>query len=145
MQSEAVSGNGPAGLCLPPVIDHRNLQAVLGPFERIRIRSFACQKQGLEFRQVIVLHQLCLGVFALNRPEGSGGGEHNLDLVIGYHPPECARIRRAHRFALKNYGGATLEQRSVDNIGMPDHPADIGCRPVDITGIDIVNVAHGPL
>ena len=126
------------------MVDHRDVQAVFGPFERVRIQTLTGQKKGFKIGQIIIFHQFGPGVFAFYGAKRRGGGEHDLDVVFGYHPPENTGIRGAHRFAFEQNGGATFEQRSIDDVGMTDHPAHIRSRPVNITGSHIVDGAHGP-
>ncbi len=37
-----------------------------------------------------------------------------------------------------------MEERAVDNVGMPDHPADIGSCPEDLAGLHTIDVLHAP-
>ena len=60
-------------------------------------------------------------------------------------PPEDAGVRRSDRLALEQDCRASGDQRRIDDVGMPDHPADVGCRPVDVPGLDIIDVRHRPL
>jgi hypothetical protein len=53
-EADWVSGDAPAGLCLPPMIDHRFLQKLFRPFQRRRIGALAGEKQRAEFRQVML-------------------------------------------------------------------------------------------
>ncbi len=139
-----VGADGPAGFGLPPVVDDRDAEVVFGPVQGVRIEPFAGQKEGFEVGQVVIFHQFRFGIFAFDGPEGRGGGKHGFDLVLGDHPPEYAGIRRAHRFAFEQNGGAAFEQGAVDNVGVPHNPADIRGRPVNIAGIHVVDVFHGP-
>jgi hypothetical protein len=126
------------------VVHHRHLEAIFGPVQGVGVGALAGQEQGLEIGQVVLFHQFGIGVLALDGPKGRGRGEHGLDLVVGDHPPEHAGIRCAHRFALEQDGGAALEQRAVDDVAVAHHPAHIRGRPVDVAGIHVVDVLHGP-
>ena len=101
MQSQTITGNGPAGFGLPPVIDHRNLQVVFSPFQSVRIQALTGQKKGFKIGQIVIFHQFSPGIFAFNGPKCSGGGKHDFDVMFGYDPPEDTGIRGAHRFAFK--------------------------------------------
>ncbi len=59
-------------------------------------------------------------------------------------PPECTGIRCTDRFSFIEDGCTSVKQGSVYNIRMPDHPADIGCCPVDFTGTDSIDIFHTP-
>src|SRR3546814_16959368 len=58
LDAHAVGGHRPAGFGLPPVIDHRTVQAVLGPVHGIGVGAFAGQEQRAELRQVVLPDQL---------------------------------------------------------------------------------------
>ena len=64
--------------------------------------------------------------------------------MLGNHPPECTGIRGAHGFSLVEDGRAAIEERAVDDIGMPDHPADIGSSPEDLAGLHAIDILHAP-
>ena len=70
-------------------------------------------------------------------------GEH-LDVVLGYDPPEGARIRGADGLSFVNDSGAPMQQWSIYNIGVADNPANIGSCPVHITRFDVVDIFHAP-
>ena len=55
----AVGGDRPAGLGLPPVIDHRHLQRRFGPAQRVRVGALAGKEQGAEARQVVAWRCAC--------------------------------------------------------------------------------------
>ena len=50
-------------------------------------------------------------------------------------PPEGAGIGRADRLALVEHRRAAVQQRRVDDVGMADHPADIGGAEIDLAGL----------
>ncbi len=45
-----IGGDGPAGFRLPPVIDDRNLQLLLGPLHGVGIGALAGEEERLELR-----------------------------------------------------------------------------------------------
>ena len=143
-EADRIAGDRPAGLGLPPVIDHRLLQELLGPFDGRRIGALAGEEQRAEVRQVVLREQLAVRVFLLDGAERGRRGEHRGALVLGDDAPERARVRRADRLALVEDRGAAVEQRRVDDVGVPDHPADVGGRPVHLAGLDAVVVLHRP-
>ena len=130
------------GLGLPPVIDHRLAQQFRRPHRGRRIAALAGEEQCLQLRQIVVVQQLAVGVLLLDRPHRGRRGEQHLHAVLRAHPPERAGVRRADRLALVHHAGAAAQQRRVDDVGVADHPADIGRRPIDVAGIDAVQHAH---
>src|SRR3546814_10187455 len=48
-------------------------------------------------------------------------------------------------FRSVEHGGGAVQQRRVDDVGVADHPADVGGRPPDLAGVDVVDVLHRPL
>ena len=91
-----------------------------------------------------MFQQLRPGVFSLDGAECRGGGKHGFDIVFGNDPPENACIGRADRFAFEKDGCTAFEQGGIDDVGVPHHPADVGCRPVDIACIHVINIFHAP-
>src|SRR6266852_8794905 len=61
------------------------------------------------------------------------------------YAPERARIGSADRLAFVKNGRAPMKQRSIDDVGMPDSPAEVGGGPEDFAGVDAVDVLHAPL
>ena len=37
-----------------------------------------------------------------------------------------------------------MEQRRVDDVAVAHHPADVGGRPIDLAGLDAVEIFHRP-
>ncbi len=89
--------------------------------------------------------ELAVRIFLADRTERSRRGEQRHRLVLGDHPPERARIRRADRLAFIHDRSRAMEQRAVDDIAVADHPADVGGAPPDFTRLDAVEVEHRPL
>jgi hypothetical protein len=127
------------------VVEHRHFELVLCPDERGRIETLAGEKQRPKLREIELLDEIAVRVFALDRSEGGRRREQARDLVLRDHPPEHAGIRRSDRLALEQHRGAAAHQRSVHDVGMAHHPADVGRRPVDLPRLDAVDVLHGPL
>src|SRR5260221_5885372 len=69
LDAEAIRGDRPARLGLPPVTDDRHAKLLLGPFDGWRIGALAGEEEGAEFRQIVPADQLTLGVLAADRPE----------------------------------------------------------------------------
>ena len=145
VQANAIGGNGPTGFRLPPVIDHRHADLFLGPVKRIGIGALAGQEQITEMRKIEILHQRTVRIFALDGAERRRRSEQDIDLVVADHPPERTGVGCPHRLAFVKNGGAAVKQRRVNDVGMADDPADIGRRPVYVTGIHPVDVLHRPL
>ena len=66
-------------------------------------------------------------------------------LVLRDHPPERAGVGRADRLALVEDRRAAVQQRRVDDVGVADHPADVGGRPEHLARLDAVDVLHRPV
>ena len=64
--------------------------------------------------------------------------------VLGDHAPERAGVRRADRLALVEDRGAAVQERRIDDVGVADHPADVGRRPPHFAGLDAVEIFHRP-
>src|SRR5258708_5877007 len=52
LYAETVGGDRPAGLGLPPMVDDRDTQLLLGPGNRRRVGAFAGQEQGAELPEI---------------------------------------------------------------------------------------------
>ncbi len=85
-----------------------------------------------------------VGIGAADRPQCGGRGEHDVHPVLLDQPPVGSRIRRSDRFAFEQNRGGAHQQRGVDDIGMADHPADIGGGQHDLAAGYVVDVAHRP-
>ena len=139
-----VAGDAPAGFGLPPVIDHRLFQMLLGPLHGRRVGAFAGKKQRTEAREIVAADVLSRRVFLLDRAERGRRGEQRHRLVLGDDAPERARVRRADRLALVEDRGAAAEQRRIDDVGVADHPADVGGAPPGLALLDAVEAVHRP-
>ena len=65
--------------------------------------------------------------------------------MLGDDPPEHAGVGRSDGLAFKQHRRATGDQRRIDDVGMADHPADVRCGPVNLAGMGVIDVRHGPL
>ncbi len=92
----------------------------------------------------MLAHVHAVRVLLLDRADRRRRGEQCLHSVLGRHPPERARVRRAHRLALVEHGRRAEHQRPVHDVGVADHPADVGGGPVHVAGMGVVDVAHAP-
>ena len=88
--------------------------------------------------------QLALRVFFLDGAERGWRSEQGTGAVLGNHPPERARIRRADRLALVKDRGAAMQKRAIDDVAVADHPADVGGGPPHFARIDAVEIFHRP-
>src|SRR5450755_3854649 len=145
LDSDAVGGDRPPGLGLPPVIDHRHAELLLRPAERLGIAALAGQKQRAEPRQVIAADVGALRVLLTDGAERRRRSEHRADPVLGDHPPERPRVGRPDRLALVQHGRAAVHQRRVHDVGVTHDPADIGRRPEHLARLHVVDVLHRPL
>ncbi|MNL20179.1 hypothetical protein D3C87_1414140 [compost metagenome] len=133
-QPHRVCDNRPAGLSLPPVIDHRYLQLLLSPFERFRVQALAGKKQSPQSQQIMVFDQFALGIVATDRSKCRRCGEKDFDIMLSNDAPECSGIRCANRLSFENDTRIAVQKRCVDDVGMTDDPADIRCCPEHLTG-----------
>ena len=126
------------------MVDDGHLQLLLGPFDRVGIGALAGQEQRAEVRDVVAADMLAVRVLLLDGAERGRRGEQRHDAVLGDDAPECAGVGRADRLALEQDRRRAVQQRPVDDVGMADHPADIGSRPEDLAGLDAELVPHRP-
>ncbi len=145
LDPHAVGRDRPAGLGLPPVVDHRHPELVLRPVQRVGVAPLAREKQGAQRRQVVFADQRALGILLADRAERGRRREQRDHAVLGDHAPERARVGGADRLALVQHGRAAVQQRRVDDVGVTDDPADVRRRPPDLARFDPVDVRHRPL
>ena len=143
LEAVQVGGNGPAGLGLPPVIDHRHRQQVVEPVEGRRIQALAGQEQRLEATDVVLCHQLGVRILLLDGAKGGGRGEEALHPILADQSPEGAGIRGLHRLALVDHGGGAAQQRRIDDIGVADHPPHVRGGEEDLARRHVVDGLHG--
>ena len=145
LDSHRVGTDRPAGLCLPPVVDHRNTQLVLRPQDGVGVGALAGKEQMLQARRVVLCEERGVRIGPLDRAERCRRGEQDLHPVLGDDPPEHAGVGRSDGLAFKQHRRATGDQRRIDDVGMADHPADVRCGPVNLAGMGVIDVRHGPL
>ena len=144
LEPERIADDRRAGLGLPPMVDHRHLQDVLRPDQRVGVGPLASQEQRPELREVIGRQQRRVGILLADRAEGRRGREQHHRLVLGDQPPEGAGIGRAHRLALIEHRGRALDQRRIDDVAVADDPADIRRRDHHLARLHAVEIVHRP-
>ena len=143
-EADGIAGDAPAGLGLPPMVDHRDFQHVFRPGHRRRIGALAGKKQRAEFRQIVFADLRAGRIVLLDGAERRRRGEQSDDAMIGADAPERAGIGRADRLALVHDRRRAMKQRRIDDVAVPDHPADVGGAPPHLAGIDAVEIFHRP-
>ncbi len=126
------------------MIDDRNTELLFRPVQRIGIGALAGEKQCPKFFEIVVTDELPLRVLLLDGAKCGRRSEHDRHLVLCNHPPECSGVRRADGLAFVEDGRVAVEQRRIDDVGVADDPADIGCRPVHFPGLYPIYVLHAP-
>ncbi len=142
-ETAEIGGDGPAGFGLPPVIDHRFSQQLPDPLRGRRIAALAGQIEGLQARQVVGGHQGAGRILLLDGAQRGGGGEQGMGAVLGADPPQRAGIRRADRLALVENRGQPGQQRRVDDVAVPHHPAHVRGGEHHLPGGQAVDHGHG--
>ena len=127
------------------MVDHGHAQLLLGPPERLRIAALAREEECAETRQVVATDVLAFRILLADGAKGGRGGEERAHPVVGDHAPERARIGCADRLSLVEHGGAAVEERRIDDVGVADDPADVRRGPVHLSRRDVVDVLHRPL
>ena len=145
LDSEAVGGDRPASLRLPPVIDHRHLELLFGPAECFRVAAFSGEEERAEAREVIASDQFAFGILLADRAEGSRCREERAHIVLGDHPPERPRVGSADGLAFVENCRTAVQERPVHDVRVADDPADVGGRPVHLARPEVVDMAHRPL
>src|SRR5439155_6190705 len=106
-----VATDRPAGLRLPPMIDHGNAQALLRPQQRVGVAALAGKEQRPQLGKVILLDVVTTRIVPLDGTERRRRGEERVYAMLRADAPERARIGRANRFSLVEDGRASLEER----------------------------------
>ena len=81
-EPERIGCDRPAGLGLPPMVDHRHAEDPLGPVQGLRVGPFAGQEQGAEPAQIVPREQPALVVGLADRTQRGGRGEQHLDAML---------------------------------------------------------------
>lgn len=76
LDAEAVGGDRPARLGLPPVINHRDAELLLRPAQGVGVAAFAGQEERAVLAQIVVADQTPRRVLLANGAEGRRRGEH---------------------------------------------------------------------
>ena len=142
LQTLQIGNDRPAGLGLPPVIDDRHRQQVLQPMEGRRIEPFAGQEQRPQARNVMPLQPPAIGIFLLDRAKGGRRGKEGPRSVLLDQAPESPGIGGPYRLALVDQRGAAVDQRSVDDVGVADDPADVRGREEHLAGRHAIDALH---
>ena len=96
------------------------------------------------FERSYLRMMVAVRIVAADGAEGGRRGEERRHVVLGDDAPEGAGVGRADRLALVEHARAAVQQRRVDDVGMADHPADVGGGPERLAGIDAVDRLHRP-
>ena len=144
-EAHAVGRDGPAGLGLPPVVDHRDPQERLGPKAGVRVQRSPARNRHAEPREVVLAHHPPSRVLPLDGSKCGGRGEEDADPVLLDDPPELARIRRAHRLAFVDDRRAAVQQRRRRRCtsGRRPSPRSEAAQKTS-PGADAVDVVHDP-
>ncbi len=140
IHARQVGQHRPAGLGLPVMVDDRNLQRVGDPARGRFVQRLAGQEQITQAGDVVLRHVLL--ILRLQDSHRRRRREHGPHLIFVDDLPPDARVR-PNRQPFVEDGRRTVDQRSVDDIGMPHHPADVGGGEHGLAGVDVVEVLHG--
>jgi hypothetical protein len=127
------------------VVEHRHSEQVLRPSKRIGVEALAGEEERPKSREIVLSDEFAPRVFALDRPKAVGAVKKQAILVLRDYAPERAGIRRADGLPFEQNRRAAVDERPVDDVGMPDDPADVRSRPVHLAGPDSVDVSHHPV
>src|SRR6185369_14733186 len=98
-QTRAIRADGPTSFRLPPVIDDRHTELLLGPREGVGIATLTSEEQRAEVFQIVLSQVFTSMIFAFDSPESSGRGKERAHIVLRDHTPKRTGIRRADGFA----------------------------------------------
>ncbi len=141
-EAAEAGGDRPAGLGLPPVIDDRAAEFFGGPLGGRRIAPLPGEEKRLEAAHVVGEPEFRLRVLLLDGAHGGRRGEQHLHPMLGDDPAKRPGIGRADRLSLIHHAGRADQERRIDDVGMPDHPADVGRGPKHVARGDPVDHAH---
>ncbi|EPJ40338.1 hypothetical protein STAFG_2587 [Streptomyces afghaniensis 772] len=145
LDAHRVGDDGPAGLGLPPVVDHRDAQQIARPVVGLGIEALAGQEEVAQAGQVVARGERSPRVLLPDRPESGGCREHGPDPVLGGNAPELARVRGAHRLALVQHRRRAGQQGRVDDVRVADDPADVGTGEHRLARAHVVDGPHRPV
>ncbi len=144
-QPPRARADGPAGLGLPPVVDHRDTELVPSPRVGVGVEALAGEEQRAQRRRVVAGQQRGVRVLLADGAHGRRRGEHPRHPVVGDDAPERPGVGGADRLALVEHRGAAREQRRVDDVGVADHPADVARGEPHVAGPGTEDVPHRPV
>ena len=130
----------PAGLGLPVVVHDRPADRVGDPLRGRLVERLAGEEQRAQARQVVLRQPT--RILLLQHPDRGGRGEHHRRLVALHELPEDPRVG-AQRRALVQDRRHPADQRPVDDVRVPDHPADVAGAEVGLAGVAAEDVLHG--
>ena len=131
--------NRPASFGLPVVVDDGHSQRVADPLRCGFVQGLSRQPQGLEAGDIVFLEPA--GVLLLEHTHGRGGREHVRDLVLFHNAPPHTSVRASGQ-AFVHDGGHARDERAVDDVAVPHHPADVAGGEVGLAGLRIKNMLH---
>src|SRR5208337_2396466 len=139
MKGRRRAAQEPAIFSLPPGVNdgcptlaHR---VVIPPPHR-RLDRFAHRGHVLE---TVMIFRRLVGPGTPKCPYRGRRGVKDVDVEFFGDPPRTPGVGMSRKPLVHNRGGGE-GQRPVDNIGMTGDPADIGHAPVDVLGMDVLNV-----
>src|SRR6516164_8265574 len=108
--AKTIGAYRPASFGLPPMVDDRDAQLLLGPGDGRRVGALAGQEQRPELLEIASPDQIAV---PLDRTEGGRCRKEDPNAMLLDDPPEGAGIGRADRLALIHDRGAADQQRGV--------------------------------
>ena len=131
-----------AGFRLPPGIDDDGFtfaHAFVIPLPDFGLDGLPDRSHVLE---VVVVFLGFVGAGFAEHANGGRGGVENVDAEAFGDAPGAAHIRELWHAFVENARGGERE-RSVNNVGVPGDPADVGHAPVDVRGMNVLIVFRG--
>lgn len=102
------------------------------------LAAFTRQEQRAELPELAFLaargEELVIWVITSYGAQGGRGGEERVDGVFGADAPEGAGVGGADGFAFEEHGRGTGEEGRVEDVGVPDYPADVRGAEHDVAG-----------
>ena len=133
-----------AGLGLPPGVDDRTALAadhLPVPEPRLRVDRLADRAEQPQRREVVLARVLGAPLHA-GADRGRRRVEDRHPVALDQLPPDV--LVGVVGAALPHHRGRAVEQRPVDDVGVPGDPADVGAAPVDVlVGLEVEDVACG--
>ena len=131
--------DGPAALGLPVVVDDGFAQAFADPLRGRLVQRLARQKQRAQAGQVVLAQERRVLLFEY--AHRSGGAEHHSDAVLLHQLPPDAAVWARGQTLIQN-GRHAANQRAVDDVAMPHHPADVAGAEIGLAGLGAKNMLH---